>query len=313
MNYRQLHYFRAVARAGSIAQAAEQLHLTPQAISGQLAELERYLGVKLFERRGPRLSLTDAGQLALEYAEEIHQLGQQLEAALRSPAGSQRSFRVGIADVVPKAVAGRLLAPLLTQAEAGRLVCHEDKLERLFAELAVHNLDLVIADRPLPSRLGVKGYSHKLGSSPLLWLATPALAERWGSGTTALLPQAPLLLPGSGSVMRAVIDGWLAEQRLKPRIVAEFDDLALMKAFGQMGCGIFPAVAVMAAELQRQYQVVALGALPGVAVSYYAISVERYLTHPALMALTDIARHQLFVEPSVQNVANEIGEGGDHQ
>jgi len=176
-NYKQLYYFRQVANSGGITRAAEQLHLTPQTISGQLGELERNLGSKLFRRTGRRLELTEAGKLALSHADEIFQLGKELEGLLR---GDQDSgdlvLRVGVADVVPKSIAYRLLAPALALTESVRLICHENKLERLFAELAIHKLDLVIADRALPSDLGVKGYSHELGQCAIDFHAAPALS-----------------------------------------------------------------------------------------------------------------------------------------
>jgi len=182
LNYKQLHYFWNVAKAGSITRAAERLHLTPQTISGQLAELERSLGTDLFRRIGRRLELTSAGKLALSHADEIFQIGNELEQSLRSGAGSgEQSFRVGVADAVPKSLAYQLLAPAMALAEPVRLICYEDKLERLFAELAIHQLDLVIADRPLPSELGVKGYNHELGRCTVAFYAVPELAARYRS------------------------------------------------------------------------------------------------------------------------------------
>lgn len=297
LNYKQLHYFWSVARAGSIARAAERLHLTPQTISAQIGELERALGRDLFRRVGRRLELTEAGKLALSHADEIFQIGNELEGLLRHSSGSSELlFRVGVADVIPKSIAYRLLAPALTLAETVRLVCHEDKLERLFAELAIHRLDLVIADRPLPAELGVKGYSHALGHCGVVFHAVPALAARYRENFPQSLNEAPLLIPGAGTAIRGPLGRWFSERGIHPRIVGEFDDTALMKAFGQAGAGIFPAPAVIAGEVWRQYGVEVVGCAEEVVVKYYAISVERRLTHPAVVAISAAAKQGLFVD-----------------
>lgn len=295
LNYKQLHYFWNVAKAGSIVRAAERLHLTPQTISGQLGELERALGADLFRRTGRRLELTSAGTLALSHADEIFQIGGELEALLRYPShGKELPFRVGIADVVPKSIAGRLLAPVMTLAEPVRLICREDKLERLFAELAIHKLDLVIADRPLPSELGVKGYSHPLGSCAVVFHAAPELATRYRVDFPHSLNNAPFLLPGDGAAVRGPLERWLRQHRIQPRIVGEFDDAALMNAFGQIGGGIFPLPAVIAGEVEKQYGVELVGRSDEVVVKYYAISVERRLTHPAVVAVSQAAKQVVF-------------------
>lgn len=297
LNYRQLYYFWAVAKAGGVTRAAERLHLTPQTISGQLGEFERALGTELFRRAGRRLELTAAGKLALSHADEIFQIGNELEAALRDPTASgDLPFRVGVADVVPKSIAYRLLAPAMSLAESVRLICHEDKLERLFAELAIHKLDLTIADRPLPSELGVKGYSHLLGRCGVVFHAAPALAARYQAGFPKSLNGAPLLIPGSGAAARGALGRWLSERRIEPRIVGEFDDTALMKAFGQAGAGIFPSASVIAEEVQHQYHVKAVGRADEIVVKYYAISVERRITHPAVVAISEAAKHVMFVK-----------------
>lgn len=297
LNYKQLHYFWVVARAGGITRAAERLHLTPQTISGQIGELESSLGTELFRRRGRRLELTTAGKLALSHADEIFQIGAELEGHLRNrSAGAELLLRVGVADVVPKSIAYRLLAPAMALAESVRLICQEDKLERLFAELAIHKLDLVIADRPLGSDLGVRGFNHPLGRCALDLHAAPALAARYRSGFPRSLAGAPLLLPGPAASMRGALVRWCAEQRIDARIVGEFDDTALMKAFGAAGAGIFPAPAAIADEVRRQFGVEIVGRVEGVEVRYYAISVERRLTHPAVVAVTREARRALFAD-----------------
>ncbi len=297
LNYKHLYYFWNVAKAGSIARTAERLHITPQTISGQIGELERALGTDLFQRRGRRLELTAAGKLALSHADEIFQIGSELEALLRNPSkGNELPFRVGVADVVPKSIACRLLAPVLSLAEPVRLICREDKLERLFAELAIHKLDLVIADRSLPTELGVKGYSHVLGSSTVVFHASPELAKRYRGGFPQSLHGAPLLIPGDGAVMRGPLEHWFNQHQIQPRIVGEFDDAALMKAFGQIGGGIFPVSAVIAEEVESQYNVAMVGCADEIVVKYYAISVERRLTHPAVVAVSQAAKRVVFAD-----------------
>ncbi len=297
LNYKQLHYFWKVAKAGSIARAAEQLRLAPQTISAQIGTLEESLGTELFRRAGRRLELTAAGQLTLSYADEIFQIGRELEETVRNRSHrSDMLFRVGVADVVPKSIAYHLLAPALNIAGRVRLMCREDKLERLFAELAIHKLDLVIADRPLPSELGVKGYSHSLGRTPIAFYAVPGLAVRYQEGFPQSLDGAPMLIPSDGATMRGVLTRWFSEHQIEPRIVGEFDDTALMKAFGKAGAGIFPAPTVLADEIRSQYEAEVIGRADSVAAKYYAISVERKLTHPAVVAISEAAKTGLFVE-----------------
>ena len=299
LNYRQLFYFWSVAKAGSVRRAAENLHLTPQTISGQISELERELDTDLFQRAGRRIELTAAGKLALSHADEIFQIGNELEEMLRNrPVGGELTFRVGIADVVPKSLAYRLLAPALTLAQPVRLICHENKLEQLFAELALHKLDLVIADRTLPTSLGVKGYSHVLGRCGIVFHAVADLAKRYRPDFPKSLQAAPMLIPGGGAAVRGALGRWFGECGVQPRIVGEFDDTALMKAFGQAGVGIFPTPSVIAGEVAQQYGVETVGRTEAVVVEYFAISVERRLTHPAVVAVSDAAKHSLFVESS---------------
>lgn len=294
-NYKQLHYFWAVARSGSIARAAERLHLTPQTISGQINELEASLGIDLFRRSGRRLELTAAGKLALSHADEIFQIGAELEGHLRNrSAGTELLLRVGVADVVPKSIAYRLLAPALSLAEPVRLICQEDKLERLFADLAIHKIDLVLADRPLTSDLGLRGYNHPLGHCAVDLHAVPKLAARYRSGFPGSLAGSPMLIPGGASTMRGALLRWLTDHRIEPRIVGEFDDSALMKAFGRAGAGLFPAPAAIAGEIRRQFGAEVVGRVEGVEVRYFAITVERRLTHPAIVAVTQEAKRALF-------------------
>ncbi len=297
LNYKQLHYFWKVAKTGSIARAAEQLRLAPQTISAQVGTLEEALGTELFRRVGRRLELTAAGQLTLSYADEIFQIGRELEEMVRNrPGRSDMLLRVGVADVVPKSIAYRLLAPALDSAGRVRLICREDKLDRLFAELAIHKMDLVIADRPLPSDLGVKGYSHALGRTPIAFYAVRALANRYRKDFPRSLQGAPMLIPSDGSTIRGALTRWLSEHQIEPRIVGEFDDTALMKAFGKAGAGIFPAPAILTDEIRSQYEAESIGRADSVTARYYAISIERKLTHPAVVAISEAAKADLFVE-----------------
>lgn len=295
LNYRQLHYFWSAAKAGGIARGAEQLHLTPQTLSGQISQLEEALGVDLFRRAGRRLELTEAGHLALSYADEIFQAGSALEETLRHRHGERAIlFRIGIADVVPKSIAYRLLAPALGLPESVHLVCREDKFERLLAELAIHRLDMVLADRPLPAGMDVKGYSHRLGMCGLTFFAAPELAAGLSAGFPRLLDGAPLLIPGDDSAVRGPLLRWLREQDIHPRLVGEFDNGALMKSFGQAGAGVFPAPTAIAAEVAAQYGVLPIGSTTAVNEQFFLITVERKLSHPAALVVSEAARHGLF-------------------
>ena len=295
LNYRQLHYFWVVAKTGSIVRACEQLNLTPQTISGQIALLEQTVGVQLFQRVGRQLELTEAGRQALPYAEQMFQLGAELEVLLRAqPDGQQLLFRVGVADVVPKSIVYRLLAPTMGTDEAIRITCREDKLERLLADLAIQRLDLVISDSPMPSHLDIKGYSQRLGECGISFFATKSLAEHHNGPFPECLNGAPLLIPGQETVVRSRLQRWFGEQQIRPRIVGEFDDSALMQAFGQSGSGIFIAPSVIAEEVIKQYNVELIGQTEAVLESFYAISVERKVKHPAILAITEGARRELF-------------------
>jgi len=295
LNYRQLHYFWVVAKTGSIVRACEQLNLTPQTISGQISLLEQTYGIELFRRVGRQLELTEAGRQTLPYAEQMFQLGGELELMLRAqPNEQQILFRVGVADAVPKSIVYRLIAPTMELSEPLRITCREDKLERLLADLAIQRLDLVISDSPMPSHLDIKGYSQKLGECGISFFATPELAARYGEDFPRNLHGAPLLIPGPETVVRSRLQRWFAEQQIQPKIVGEFDDSALMQAFGQSGSGIFIGPSVIADEVKRQCGVQVIGQTDAVSESFYAISVERKVKHPGIVAITEGARRALF-------------------
>lgn len=295
LNFKHLRYFWMVAKTGSIARAAEQLHLTPQSISGQLGEFDDALGVKLFRRAGRNLELTDAGRRILSYAEEIFAIGDELLEVLRDQkAVKSLPFRVGIADSVSKSVAYRLVEPALHLEEPVRLICREGRLTPLLAELAVHRLDMIIADRPMPANLNVRGYSHLLGESGVTVFGTPALAREHSGDFPALLDKAPLLLPGEDVAIRPRLIHWLEAKHLRPQIVGEFDDSALMKAFGQAGAGLFTAPTAIVDHVCEQYKVVELGRIESVIEQVYAITTERRITHPAIVAIRKAARQDVF-------------------
>ena len=291
LNYKHLHYFRTVAKTGAINRAAEKLHLTPQTLSGQISAFETRLGVELFRRSGRRLELTDAGRTALTYADDIFHIGAELEEALQNrDAAPVHPFRVGIADAVPKAIAYQLLAPALALAEPVKLVCREDRLEQLAAELSIHRLDMVLADRPLPSNMDIKGYSHPLGECGIAFLAAKRVAQTLHGDFPACLDSAPLLIPGEDSALRVPLLRWLEKKGVAPRIVGEFDDSALMSAFGQAGAGVFPVPLTTAREVMKQYQVIEQGRTLDIRERFFAISVERRLSHPAVLAVSEAAR-----------------------
>lgn len=295
VNYKHLHYFWVVAREGGVARASERLNLTPQTISGQLSLLESHLDVTLFNRVGRNLELSETGRLVLSYADEIFSLGGELEEMIHKlPEQRPQLFRVGVVDVLPKSIAHCILAPALQMPEQVRMICREASIDTLLAELAVHRLDLVLADRPIPSTVSTRAFSHKLGECPVSFFASENIKEQLVGEFPACLENAPLLLPSSGTQLRSGIDQWLNKYRIRPRIISEFDDSALMKAFGQEGAGIFIAPAVIKDEVERQYQVSSIGQIDEVKEKFYAISVERKVSHPIVSQVMEIARESLF-------------------
>jgi len=300
MNYKHLHYFLQVAEAGSVAAASRQLHLTPQTISGQIQLLGDRLGGALFEKVGRRLVLTETGQLALTYAQEIFSLGSELEAAVREKVrvGRTLEFRIGVADAMPKSIAYRLVEPALGVEQPVRIVCREWRLDRLLAELAVHTLDLVIADVPLPPTVSVKAFSHRLGGSRVGVFAARALKARSRKPFPDCLDGAPLLMPGEDSAVGQRLRAWFKSQGLRPRVVAEFDDSALAQEFGRQGVGYLLAPEVLIEEIESRHQVQHVGTIDAVEEDFYAISIERRITHPCVLAITRAARGELFQPPA---------------
>lgn len=295
INYNHLYYFWIVAKEGSIARASALLHLTPQTISGQLRVLEEALGARLFTRTGRTLALTDLGRLALGYAEEIFRLGAEMEDVLEGRAGGQPlQFAVGIVDVVPKMIAYRLLEPALHLPEPVRIVCREGKLEALLTELALHRLDMVLADTPISTTANVRAFNHLLGECGITFFAARGLAPRYRGRFPDSLRDAPMLLPATNTALRGALMQWLDQLNLRPRIAGEFEDSALMSAFGQAGVGIFIAPTVIEQEVTRQYDVEPIGGTERVRERFYALSTERRLRHPAVVAVSNAARVELF-------------------
>ena len=297
INYKHLHYFWVVAKEGSIARASEKLHLTPQTISGQLTLLENHLGITLFEKSGRNLALTETGRLVLSYADEIFSLGGELEDFVHQlPARLPQTLRIGVVDVVPKSITHRILKPALKMPEPVRMICRESSLDNLLAELAVHRLDIVLADRPIPSNVSARGFSHKLGQCGVSFFADKKLNKNLDGKFPQCLDRAPLLLPSTDNQLRSGLDRWLDKLRVHPRVVAEFDDSALMKAFGQEGAGIFIAPSAIEEEVEAQYRVACIGRTDEVQEIFYAISVERRVTHPVVTTIMETARESLFSE-----------------
>jgi LysR family transcriptional activator of nhaA len=295
MNYKHLHYFWAAAKAGGIVRAGQQLHVSPQTLSGQIKLLEERLGCALFRKVGRGLELTPEGRLALGYAEQIFALGAELEARIGSAGGSDQAldFRVGIADSVPKGIAYRLLEPALAVSAQVRVICHEGRFQDLLGQLAVHRLDLVIADEPMGRQMSVKAFNHFLGSTAMSFFATPTLKRSLKRPFPQCLDGAPILLQGAASAMRRRFEFWLAALKIRPRVIGEFDDAALMKAFGGEGRGVFMTPALLEAETSAQYGVRVIGRSDELIEEFYAVSVERRITHPCIAAITGAAPGRL--------------------
>lgn len=295
LNYKHLRYFWTVAKTGSIAKAAEQLHLTPQSISGQLTEFSSVLGVELFRRSGRNLEITEAGRHVLSYADDIFSIGDELLEAIREQRTKKFTpFRVGIADSVSKLIAYRLLEPARKIDEPIRLICREGRLIPLLSELSVHRLDMIIADRPMPQHLNVRGFNHLLGESELTVFGAPSLTQQLVGKFPACLNQVPFLLPGEDAALRSKLEQWLDKNNVHPLIAGEFDDSALMKSFGQAGVGLFAAPSTNEVHICEQYKVKAVGKIEGLVEQLFMITTERKLTHPAILAISEKGREDLF-------------------
>lgn len=296
MNFKHLHYFWVTAKAGGVMRAGEQLHTTPQTLSGQIKLLEDWLGRKLFQKSGRNLELTEDGRLALGYADQIFTLGAELENAVRQSHSAQKvlDFKVGVADSVTKSLAYRLLEPALSVEVPVRLICSEGKFPDLLAKLALNQLDLVIADEPMSKRISVKAFNHPLGSTAMSFFCTPALRAQLKGSFPACLNGAPMLIQGAQASVRHQWEGWLSRHQIHPRTIGEFDDGALMNAFGRKGRGVFMAPSVMEADIIEQFGVEVIGRTDELVEEFFAVSVERRITHPCVVAITNAARGALF-------------------
>ncbi len=298
LNYHHLRYFWLVAREGSVTAAAVAADVGQPVVSAQLRRLEKQFGVKLLEKSGRGVRLTEAGRVVHEYADDIFRLGRELAGAVRDGHAPGRPARltVGVADVVPKLVVCKLLDPVFDLPQPTRLVCEEDRTERLLVGLASHSLDLVIADSPPAGgpQANVKVYSHLLGECGVTVFATDPQAAGLRKGFPKSLHRVPFLLPTPDATLRRSLDQWFADTGVQPDIRGEFADSALLKVFGQAGRGAFALPSVVEADVLAQYGVAVVGRSDVVKVRFYAITAERKLTHPAVVAIRDAARGQLF-------------------
>lgn len=295
LNYNHLYYFWMVARHGSVVRAAEELLVSQPTISAQLRELEDSLGRKIFERSGRGLALTDAGRLAFSYADEIFSLGQEMLNALEHrPAGPPLRLAVGIVDMIPKTVARLLLEPATRMAQPVRLICREDKADHLLADLSARRLDLVLADAPLGTSGHARTHSHLLGQSGVAFLAAGKLAAQFKRGFPKSLNNAPMLLPSDTTALRRSLDLWFDANRIRPRVVGEFDDAALLISFGRAGEGVFPVPSAMVDEIRREHHVALVGRTDAIQERFYAVTMREKPDHPAVIAICDSARRGIF-------------------
>lgn len=295
LNYNHLLYFWTTAKEGSIVRAAEVLHLTPQTISGQLKLLEEAVGDALFHRAGRGLVLSKTGQVVFQYAEEIFTVGAELAQWVSTEEkGAPQTLRVGIVNSIAKLIAHRILSPALSTDDRTKIVCYENDFDSLLAQMSVHRLDIVISDRPIQPGLHVKAFNHLLGESCVSFFARKGFNKRLKRDFPDSLDQAAVLLPTVETPLRRALDDWFEQAGLAPKVVAEFDDSALMKAFGEARLGLFPAPSVIASQIEYMYHSAEMGEVPGIKESYYAITPERKIRHPAILNITEAARSDLF-------------------
>ena len=297
LNYQHLRYFWAVARHGNLTRASVELHLTPQTVSTQIRDLENGLGVELFSREGRRLVLTDIGRVVYRYADDIFNIGREIQDVVRGLPGRPLYLAIGVADVVPKLIAHRLIEPAVQLKEPVRVICREGKTDRLLAELAIHNLDVVLSDAPIPPAVKIRAYNHLLGESSVTFMASDRLARNCRKGFPESMNGAPILLPVEGTTLRGTLEQWFDTLEIRPTIVGEFEDSALLKAFGQAGVGIFAVPSVIQDEVEKQYGATPIGVAEGIIERFYAISLERRIRHPAVEAVCMVAKSELFARP----------------
>jgi LysR family transcriptional activator of nhaA len=293
LNYHHLLYFWTVARTGSIAAASKELRLASPTISNQIRKLEDNLGEELLRRSGRKLVLTDMGRIAMRYADEIFSLGQEFTSTMKErPTGRPLRFCVGIADVLPKLIAFRLIEPALRSRTPVHLICREDRPDHLLADLAVHEVDVVLSDSPASPAANIRAFNHLLGECGVSFIAPKKLAFV-KKGFPRSLDGAPFLLPLDNTAMRRDLDEWFHSHNLRPTVVGEFADFALLRVFAEEGFGVFAVPTVMEEEM-RGYGFHKIGATTDITVRFYAISVERQVRHPAVVAVCEAARNSLF-------------------
>jgi LysR family transcriptional regulator, transcriptional activator of nhaA len=295
LNYHHLLYFWTVARAGSIGRASEQLRLAPPTISAQLRSLEGSLGEKLLTRSARGVQPTEIGQIVYRYADDIFSLGREmLDTVKGRPTGHPLQVVIGIADVVPKEVSHALIAPALQLREPVQITCREDNQEHLLAELAIQELDVVLSDTPIGPPTKVRAYNHLLGECGMTFLATPELFKKYGRRFPEVLQDTPMLLPADNTNVRRGLDQWFDSQQIRPFVVGQFEDFALLRRFGEAGAGMFAVPSVLERQFRRERKLRVVGRVEAVRNRFYAISVERKLKHPAVVAICETARHELF-------------------
>lgn len=291
MNYKHLHYFWMVAKEGSIAAAAERLNVTPHTISAQLSLLDDYFGCSLFTKVGRQLELTETGHMALSYASDIFSLGGELEERIRNlDKVRPLVFKVGVVDVVPKSITYHLLSPAMEDINNIRMICHEGDINELLAELALHRLDLVISESPIPPDVSINGYSHSLGTCGSSFMAHPDIAKKIGDDFPNNLNGAPMLLPNETTMVRRQLFQWFNKHKVHPRVVGEFDDSALIKAFAHAGKGVLVMPTPIIEEVEQQFGLVTIGETNEIINNYYAISIERKISHTAVEKITTAAK-----------------------
>lgn len=294
MNYHHLRYFWAVAREGSVTAAAAALHVSQPAVSAQIRKLETALGHELFDRSGRALSLTPEGKIVFEYADEIFHLGEELLDTVKGRMeGRPMRLVVGVASTIPNLVSFHLLEPAFALDDPVRIVVRENRTDRLLAQLATHEVDLVLADMPIPPDVSVRGYAHALGSSPVDILGPPLLAHRLREGFPESLDGQGFLLPTEGYTLRRSLDDWFTDSGIRPRVAAEIEDTDLLNVFAEAGAGLFAAPSVIADDIRIRYAVEIVGRAPDVREDFYAITPERKIEHPAIAAITEGAREEL--------------------
>jgi len=288
LNYHHLLYFWLVAREHGLANACAKIRLSPSTISGQIHALENTLDHKLFQKKGRRLELTDMGRTVYRYADEIFTLGKELQDAVSDrPAGKPLRLQVGIVDVVPKLIAKRMLEPVLALGSAVHLICVEDRLDRLMPALAMHELDIVLADSACESSSTVKAFNHLMIDCPVAILGAEKISRQYMRKFPLSLRGAPLLLPTLNTALRRAMDHWLSDMSMTPKVIGEFDDRALLEVFGESGLGLFPVPALIADSISKQLHVRKVGVLKDIREKFYAITVERRVTHPYVAAICD--------------------------